>query len=431
MAIEQFGESLLSDIRKRRQQEEKRLRKQEDKQALLGLGVGLAAKIGNEMLANNTMSFLNNEQVLAARAQQKAALKNSTNIYQLQKNIQDSGLSEEDYFMAQGASLFDARAKAQLGLDVVGPGGAYEAVKEETLREIAKKQAIAYRAALAAAGKVSDQENFEAAIALNAKKARPSNLGSYVSSKINSFFSGKSNEEIEQEALAAITKGPMSENAEKLNVFMDEFNRTKNLVGAYDFANFVVPEASEDDKYKTDEKISYKEINDVTYEITETKKTNRNTGETKSSESIKEVASTQEGFSGSSAKAFSSIFNYGTNGRDELTTEAFANFAREAKDLNIRPEAPLTLKEFTTLGRIYSKYTDDPQNLRDQFRQDQILNVQEILISDAEEIKAMVAGLEEDPTKRTELVQLLRYRLAELMRLSESMVTGRTNYVEM
>ena len=178
MAIEQFGESLLSDIRKRKKQEEKRLRKQEDKQALLGLGVGLAAKIGNEMLANNTMSFLNNEQVLAARAQQKAALKNSTNIYQLQKNIQDSGLSEEDYFMAQGASLFDARAKAQLGLDVVGPGGAYEAVKEETLREIAEKQATAYRAALAAAGKVSDQENFEAAIALNAKKARPSNLGS-------------------------------------------------------------------------------------------------------------------------------------------------------------------------------------------------------------------------------------------------------------
>ena len=69
--------------------------------------------------------------------------------------------------------------------------------------------------------------------------------------------------------------------------------------------------------------------------------------------------------------------------------------------------------------------------MRDQFRQDQILNIQEVLISDAEEIKAMVAGLEDDPLKRNQLVQVLRFRLAELMNLSESMVTGRTNYVEM
>ena len=43
----------------------------------------------------------------------------------------------------------------------------------------------------------------------------------------------------------------------------------------------------------------------------------------------------------------------------------------------------------------------------------------------------MVAGLEDDPLKRNQLVQVLRFRLAELMNLSESMVTGRTNYVEM
>ena len=47
MAIQQFGESLLGDIRKRRQDEERRNRKRADREALLGRGVGLAGKIGN------------------------------------------------------------------------------------------------------------------------------------------------------------------------------------------------------------------------------------------------------------------------------------------------------------------------------------------------------------------------------------------------
>lgn len=431
MAIEQFGESLLSDIRKRKKQEEKRLRKQEDKQALLGLGVGLAAKIGNEMLENKTMSFLNNEQVLAARAQQKAALKNTTNIYQLQKSIVDSGLSEEDYFMSQGSSLFDARAKAQLGIDVVGPIGAYESVKEKTLREIAKEQAKAYRNALEAAGKVADQEDFEAAVSLNAKKARPSNLGSYVSNKINSFFSGKTNEDIEQEALAAITEGPMSENAEKLNVFMDEFNRTKDLIGAYDFANFVVPELSEEEKYLTSTKSSFQEIGDEVYYITTTTTKNRRTGETNEKDTKQDVEKVSDNFSGTAAKAFSTIFNYGKDGRDELTTDAFAKFVREAKDAGINPEAPLSLTEFKTLGKLYNQYTDEPSNLRDSFRQDQILNVQEILISDAEEIQALIAGFEEDPEKQKQLTRVLQNRLVQLMKLSESMITGRQSYSEL
>ena len=432
MAIEQLGESLLSDIRTRNAQAAKKARKQEEKNALLGLGVNLLGKIGNQVLSDKMTNFLNNEQVLAANVQQKAALRNSTNIYQLQKNIQDSGLSEEDYFMSQGSSLFDARAKAQLGIDIVGPAGPYESVKEKTLREIASEQAKAYRNALEAAGKIADQEDFESAVALNAKKARPSNLGNYVTNKISSFFTGKTKEEVEQEALAAITEGPMSENAEKLNVFMDEFNRTKDLVGSFDFANFVVPEpTSEDALFQIKEAVTHKEIGGAVYEVTTTTKTNRNNGDSKTEETVKEIASTEAGLGTTSAKAFSTIFNYGKDGRDELTTDAFAQFAREAKDLNIRPEAPLSLEQFTTLGNIYSKYTDDPQNLRDQFRQDQILNLQGVLISDAEELKAMVAGLEDDPVKRNQLVQVLRFRLAELMNLSESMVTGRTNYVEM
>lgn len=431
MAIQQFGESLLSDIRSRRAKEEKRLRKEEEKQAILGLGVGLLGKIGNEVLADKTSSFLQNEQIFAARAQQKAAAQNAANIFATEKAVQASGMSYEDYFSKAMRPEFEARAKTELDMDVTGPAGAYESLVSKKVRELAEQQAEAHRTALELANKVSSTEDFDATVAINAKKARPSSVGSLITGGIKNFFTGRSREDIEEEALLAITEGPMSDNAEKLNVFMKEYNRTKDLVGSFDFANFVVPEpTSEDRLFKIDEEVTFKEIGDVVYEITTTKKTNRNTGEIISKENIKEVDSSEEGFTGASAKAFSTIFNYGKDGRDELTTDAFANFAREAKELGIRPEAPLSLEEFTALGKIYSKYTDDPQNLRDQFRQDQILNIQEVLISDAEQIKSLVAGLEEDPAKRNQLIQVLRYRLAELMRLSESMVTGRTNYVE-
>ena len=327
---------------------------------------------------------------------------------------------------------FEARAKENLDIDVTGPAGAYESLVTKKVREFAELQANSHQKALELANKVSSTEDFDAAVALNAKKVRPSSVGDFVAGKIKNFFTGNSREDIEEEALLAITEGPMSKNSEKLNVFMKEYNRTKDVVGSFDFANFVVPEPTEEDKlFKVDEKVIYKEIGDTVYQVTTTKKENRNTGDIREEESVKAIEPTEEGFTGASAKAFSTIFNYGKDGRDELTTDAFADFAREAKDLGIRPEAPLSLKDFTTLGEIYSKYTDNPQNLRDQFRQDQILNIQEVLISDAEEIKAMIAGLEEDPSKRKQLVQVLRYRLAELMNLSESMITGRTNYVEM
>lgn len=72
MAIEQLGESLLSDIRTRRSKEEKRLRKQEKKDALMTLGVNLGLKIGNEFLENKAVQFFNNKKTLDNRIKQNS-----------------------------------------------------------------------------------------------------------------------------------------------------------------------------------------------------------------------------------------------------------------------------------------------------------------------------------------------------------------------
>ena len=71
MAIEQLGESLLSDVRKRNEQAAKRARKEEEKAALLGLGVNLAGMVGNQILESKATAFFNNQETLNKRLQVK------------------------------------------------------------------------------------------------------------------------------------------------------------------------------------------------------------------------------------------------------------------------------------------------------------------------------------------------------------------------
>jgi hypothetical protein len=71
MAIEQLGESLLSDVRKRNEQAAKRARKEEEKAALLGLGVNLAGMVGNQILESKANAFFNNQETLNKRLQVK------------------------------------------------------------------------------------------------------------------------------------------------------------------------------------------------------------------------------------------------------------------------------------------------------------------------------------------------------------------------
>jgi hypothetical protein len=90
MAIEQLGESLLSDVRKRNEQAAKRARKEEEKAALLGLGVNLAGMVGNQILESKANAFFNNQETLNKRLQVKnnylAAEKDVTDYNNYQQN---------------------------------------------------------------------------------------------------------------------------------------------------------------------------------------------------------------------------------------------------------------------------------------------------------------------------------------------------------
>jgi hypothetical protein len=430
MAIEQFGESLLADVRSRRRQEQKRQEKDELKTALTGLGVTIGYKVGNQVLANNMNNFLNNENIFAAKAQYKSALSNQASLYGLQKEVEKSGMSTTDFFADRMRPQFEARAKEVVPFDRVGPAGAYDEMVTAEVRKMAEQQAAAYEKALRAANNLGSQEDFDNMLALNAKDARATNLLDAATRSVGRFFTGRSAQDVEEDALNAITNGRMAQNAEKLNVFMEEYNRTKDLQGSYDFANLVVPEPTEEERYITSTKTEYTELGDNIYKRVTTIKKDRNTGKVDEFEDKPVLAiefEDPEETKAAAVKSLMSTFNYGTNARDELTTPAFAQFVRDAKSLNINPEQPKTVEEYQQLAELYNARTVDKNNLRDPERADRIAQYQSVLAGEAVKLESfinLISTMDEDPEKRQDAILKIATILNNITQLSEAMVTG-------
>jgi hypothetical protein len=439
MAIEQYGESILAGVRSRQEQDRKRREKEQLQAALTGLGVTIGYKVGNQVLANNMNSFLNNEKVFAAKAQYKSALNNQASLFGLQKQIDSSGMSATDFFANSMRPQFEARAKEVVPFDRVGPAGAYDEMVTAEVRKMAEQQAEAYNKALEAANNLGSEEDFANMVALNAKEAKATNILDAATRTVGRFFSGRSAQDVEEDALNAITNGRMANNAEKLNVFMEEYNRTKDLQGSYDFANLVVPEPSEKERFLESKKIEYVELGDNIYKRETVERKDRNTGEIKIEQKEPELATEfqdEEETEAAAVKGLMSTFNYGTNARDELTTPAYAEFVRQARDPEvtgmknpINPEQPRTLEEYRKLAEIYNGLTTEKNNLRDAFRQEQVINFQELLLNDAVDIQAFLAimktGTKEE---KDEAIRGVAALINSLMERAETAVTGTTSF---
>ena len=132
MAIQQFGESLLADVRKRNQREAKRLRKEEEKQALLGLGVQLAGVVGNKILESKVQNFMNNEETIQQRVNFK------TNYSLAEKDV-----TEYNNYLSNGFQyLYDqALAPITQAVKLAAPAGASQTQVNQIIHTEAMKRA--------------------------------------------------------------------------------------------------------------------------------------------------------------------------------------------------------------------------------------------------------------------------------------------------
>ena len=440
MSIEQFGESLLGDIRKRRQKEARRARKQAERQALLGLGVNIAAKIGNEMLANKTRDFIKQEPVWSATQTQNKALDNSSYFLNIENqiNARTDGGDDILWAMENLGGEFESIIARNVPDKYVGEAGPYREWLENEKKKMAKDWVEnEYRPGLELAKQISSKEDFESMVALNAKRAAPNNLGSWLTRKSANVLGGKSEEDIELEALEAITEGRMAENAEKLNTFMETYRSLGDMTRAYDVANIVFPEQeiSEDERYNINRTDRITNIDDQLVVYQEIEKTDRNTGEKLTEINIEERQKPKVVFKPDAdpdeinldvIKSLNTIFNFDKDGRNVLTETAFTAFVAEATGDGLNVQAPKTVAEHDKLQAIYRTYLTNEKNLQNQFKNQQTLKIFDLIVGEPEEFMNMLnsALVEDDPEKRRIGMQNLTMDIVRKMGLAEQLLKG-------
>ncbi len=154
MAIQEFGQSLLSDIRERNERERRRERKREEKDLLLGIGMKVADSALTSYANRKTNKFLQSETFLANNLQYKTQLKRANkDITDFDGNAQDGNFLLNKY-LPQTLATYQAAAPANASATDIKSQAMYEAQRraEERLTELSEDRMKAARSLAASSG---------------------------------------------------------------------------------------------------------------------------------------------------------------------------------------------------------------------------------------------------------------------------------------
>ena len=378
MAIEQFGESLLSSQRARQEKLASQQRKQERKEALIGLGVKGAMSLANTALKDKAESFLQNEKVLAARSQYKAGINTASTILDEQKKIAESGQSAYQYFEEQLRPLYKEKALEYAPPEISGDERLFEQFLSTNLKSIVEQRVEQHNAGVQLAGRMEDISTFDADLLKKVKSARPVNIVDYASRAALNFFKGKSSVETEADVLSAIENSSFGKNAEAMLAFNERYAETKNAVSAFNYASLLFDETigKENPDKTIANKVSLQELNGVVYQVTETTTTNNITNEVNQSLSTKKV----EGMDTMTpakereiVKGLNIAFNIIKDPYTQFTPQAYALYLKAADDALGKDKSlgsDLNLTDHKKVMDVYTKFAIKPNNLKDKFKTD-------------------------------------------------------------
>jgi len=378
MAIEQFAESLLSSQRARQDKLASQQRKQEKKEALIGLGVKGVMSLANTALKDKAESFLQNEKVLAARSQYKAGVNTASVILDEQKKIAESGQSAYQYFENQMRPLYKEKAMEYAPLEIAGDERLFDQFLSTNLKSIVEQRVEQHNTGLKIAGTMGDMTAFDADLLKKVKSAKPVNIVDYASRAALNFFKGKSSVETEADVLSAIENSSFGKNAQAMLAFNERYDETKNAASAFNYASLIFPEAIGEEKpdETTTTEIELQELNDTVYQVTKKTTKNNITGESTESLATKKV----EGMNTiTPAKEreivgdLNTAFNVLTDVRAQFTPQAYASYVKAADDALGTDKSlgsDLNLTDHKKVIDVYTKFATDANNLKDQFKTD-------------------------------------------------------------
>jgi len=235
MAIEQLGESLLSEKRKRDQDQARKLRRREERNALLGLAGTVGIGLYRSNLQKKQQDFMNSEGVMNARIQ-----------YNHAERIAKATDAERQKYMASGGidnyyynSAFDDIKQQYLtkysdDLDRVAyiNAGKEDAVIARDARAVAVERSAAQKAREDFADRFRAQGSFEDVLKMTSKRPDSAFEG------FTNFLRGTSNEELDRRSIQALRESSLGRLA--LPASPKQQSEARRLQEAYDLTGSII-----------------------------------------------------------------------------------------------------------------------------------------------------------------------------------------------
>ena len=189
MAIEQLGESLLADVRKRKDNQLRRMQKEQEKAALWGLGATLGVKIGNEVLRNKAQNFFNQADVINKRLEFKNMYRAAERTMAERAEYEKLG---ENYFLQRAMTEFEEPLKAAAGTNY-NPEK-HTAIKMMLAQKRAQELKANYEKTINEAERFitnagADPESYDKALL----STKPQSIGQALRMSVSNYFGGDDN----------------------------------------------------------------------------------------------------------------------------------------------------------------------------------------------------------------------------------------------
>ena len=223
MAIREYGESLLQDVRKRKDDQAKAARKRQKKADLLQLGGVLIGNIGSSKLANQFSSFNQNKEVLDTNIMITAAEKTNKRLDSLAVKIDESGLSVKEYFLKDQV---DKDLESALSGNIeFNKNATSQNIYKKTYREDFLKDEDAIKRAGIAASQYEQARTVQERFKASGSKEEAFELGrsKLASNSMSAFFGGAKREEA---AVQAYRESTFAKSAGQLAMFDEVLKQT-------------------------------------------------------------------------------------------------------------------------------------------------------------------------------------------------------------
>lgn len=257
-------DSVFTKLQNNRRRQYEDLAKRQAREAAVGAFSNVAGKflgsVLSDTLRDSANNFINSAPIMNERIQAKIADDRKTRIGAIQSQIDASGKSTYDYLFDQHLPAFEEGYRAELAerggeegwRDFAANPDVFDADIRKRLGEIITPMAENHDEAYALSQKVGTYEDFSAMVDLSSKNAKPTSIMGLLSREIRGAISGKSRQDFEDEALLAIQQGPLAQNRDAFNTFMDQYEKNKDVVKAAKFTEFVHELEAPTDRDKVD-----------------------------------------------------------------------------------------------------------------------------------------------------------------------------------